>query len=234
MSTAVVLTKDKKAEVEAAMEAYVNKVIFDPSTADTFEIQQENKLAFLQVTRPSWVKSRKIGGKYDASNKWVDETCDYIPIRKMERLLNFLFNFNWSSKVIEKEFSSQVVDKTKYCLTEKKRVADGTRVINEAYVVMEFTAEFFGKQVTKTVSGSWKMYHNDAVSKYAVIQASISQATKNFGKLYGIGADLNDDIEDRFSQKDIPRDPVTDEEVQEGMDGLLDDFNNNANKKDEK
>lgn len=54
------------------------------------------------------------------------------------------------------------------------------------------------------------MYANDATSQYAVIQAAISQATKNFAKLYGIGADLNDDIEDRFAELDT-KEPTNEE-----------------------
>jgi len=110
---------------------------------------------------------------------------------------------------------------------QKKKVKDGTQIIHDAFVIVEFKCKFFGEWRTKTVSGSWKMYNNPAISKFAVIQAAISQATKNFAKLYGIGADLNDDIEDRFAE--VAKPVKTEEDTDADMAGLMNDFNNNAN-----
>lgn len=211
--TALVLTKEEKTEMETAVASYVDKVLFDVTSAKAFEIPQANKLAFLQYTRPAWTKTRKIGShKNDKTGQWEDDMCDYIPIRKAERLLNFLFNFDWESKLIEQ----------KYEQGESKKGA----IIHEAFVIMEFTCNFFWKQIKRTVSWSWKMYDNAAVSKFAVVQAAISQATKNFAKLYGIGADLNDDIEDRFSE--TAKAAPTEESTDADMAGMVNDFNNNS------
>jgi len=61
--TALVLTKEQKTEMETAVASYVDKVLFDISAVKAFEVPQANKLAFLQYTRPSWKKSRAVGGK---------------------------------------------------------------------------------------------------------------------------------------------------------------------------
>ena len=74
-------------------------------------------------------------------------------------------------------------------VTDKIRQAD---LSDKMYEFAGQKCKFFGEWRTKTVSGSWKMYDNPAISKFAVVQAAISQATKNFAKLYGIGADLNE------------------------------------------
>lgn len=211
---AKILTDKEKEEMESTVALYIEKVLFDAKCSEVFEIPQQNKLAFLQVTRPAWQKSRKIGWKY-VEKKRVDEFASYIPIRKAERLLNFLFNFQWDSEIIKHEYSTGI-SKTK----------SGEKTVHDAFVIVKFTCNFFGKERVKTVSWSWKMYDNPAISKFAVMQAAISQATKNFAKLYGIGADLNDDIEDRFAEKQVTE--ATPEETDSNMKGLLEDFTNNA------
>lgn len=109
---ALVLTTEQKEKMETAVSKYVDKVLFDATASEMFAVPQQNKLAFLQVTRPAWRKTRKIGShKDDATGQWIDDFVDYIPIRKAERLLNFLFNFDWESKLIEQQFSTGVSKK---------------------------------------------------------------------------------------------------------------------------
>lgn len=102
--------------------------------------------------------------------------------------MNFVFNFNWSSKVIKQEFQEKKILKAKWVFnkTTKKKEPSATEkeesTILEAFVIVEFTARVDGIDLTRTVSGSWRMYENPAVSSYAVIQAAISQAKRNFAK----------------------------------------------------
>jgi hypothetical protein len=190
----VEFTEEQKKEFSEAIETYVNKSLYNVKLDTYFKLPQENKIAFLQVTRPNWKKERELGNvKNEKTGKWETQTIDYIPVRKLERLLNFLFNFDWSSELIEKEFKE--VNTT----TKKGKETK----IYDAYAIVKFKANFLGRQIERTVVGSFKMYDNNAVSSYAVLQACISQAKRNFAKEFGIGSDLNDEdltAEDRFSK----------------------------------
>lgn len=189
------LSKEEKQEFTTAVETYVDKALYNVTLDPYFKLPQENKIAFLQYTRNTWKKSRELGSTYDKdTKKWSKQISEYIPVRKLERLLNFLFNFQWDSEVIDKDFiESKVTTK-----------AGKETTIYEAFALVKFTATFLGNKISRTVSGSFKMYENPATSKFAVIQASISQAKRNFAKEFGIGSDLNDEdlvAENRFATK---------------------------------
>lgn len=205
-----VLTEEEKKEFSTAIETYVNKSLYDVKLDSYFKMPQENKVAFLQVTRGDWKKTRELGNVFnDDTQKWEKQTIDYIPVRKLERLLNFLFNFDWSSEIMEKGFKEVAV-------TTKK---NKETTIYDAFVIMRFKANFLGREITRTVAGSFKMYKNDATSSYAVLQACISQAKRNFAKEFGIGSDLNDEdltAEDRFS-KMPPKDKMDPGDIQDSI-----------------
>lgn len=208
-------TKEEKKAFSEALETYVNKALYDVSLDTYFKLPQENKIAFLQYTRSDWKKKRELGSVYnEETQKWEKQIIEYIPVRKLERLLNFLFNFNWSSEVIEKDF--------KEIQTTTKKGKETT--IFDAYVIIKFNANFLGREITRTVVGSFKMYKNDATSSFAVLQACVSQAKRNFAKEFGIWSDLNDEdltAEDRFS-KIPPKDNLESSDI---ADGIPQDFN---------
>lgn len=187
-------TEVEKKEFSQALETYVEKALYNVSLDNYFKLPQENKIAFLQYTRPEWKKDRELWNIFNKETKqWETQIIDYIPVRKLERLLNFLFNFNWSSEIIEKGFKEVPTTTNKGKET----------IIYDAYAVVKFSANFLGREITRTVVGSFKMYENNAVSSYAVLQACISQAKRNFAKEFWIGADLNDEdltAESRFSK----------------------------------
>lgn len=188
-------TAEEKVEFTKSIETYVDKALYDVSLDSYFKLPQENKIAFLQYTRASWTKSRELGNIKNDQGQWVPQVIKYIPVRKLERLLNFLFNFQWSSEVIEKDF--KVIP-----ITTKK---GKETTIYDAFVIMKFKANFLGRDLERTVCGSFKMYQNDATSSFAVIQACISQAKRNFAKEFGVGSDLNDEdltAETRFTKKE--------------------------------
>ena len=187
------LTTEQKKEFTEAVETYVDNALYNVSLENYFTLPQQNKIAFVQVTRNSWKKKREIWGSY-IDNKWVQNYSEYIPVRKLERILNFLFNFQWDSEVIEKDFIETQV------ITKKGKET----TVFEAFALVKFTCNFLWHKIVKTVSGSFKMYENPATSRFAVIQASISQAKRNFAKEFWIGADLNDEdliAETRFHTK---------------------------------
>jgi hypothetical protein len=197
MSTELVkiLTDEEKIEFTESLEKYVEDSLYSVQHDKYFKFPQENKVAFLQVTRKAWQKTRELGSiKNKDTGQWEKQTIQYIPVRKIERLLNFLFNFAWESEVIKEDF---VVVETKTNKGKETKMYD-------AFVIMKFSANFLGRDIKRTVCGSFKMYENNAVSRFAVIQACISQAKRNFAKEFGIGADLNDEdltAEKRFATK---------------------------------
>jgi hypothetical protein len=164
------LTPEEKKEVHTSVGTYVNTALYSPDVDKVFKIAQENKVAYLQVTKDDWKKERVLSG---------NQKIQYIPVRKLERLLNFLFNFGWTSELIKQEYEESTNAKNK--------------VVYNAFVIMKFKATFLGSEIERTVSGSFQMYQNPATSKYAVIQAAISQSKRNFAKEFGIGSDLNDE-----------------------------------------
>ena len=192
----VVLSDKEKTEVGEGVGIYVNDALFPISRADIFELPQQNKIAFLQYTKKEWTKKRDI---------WGGKKSEYIPVRKIERILNFLFNFNWSSEVVKTDFEVW---------------NQNNKEIFEAYVLLKFNCLFLGQNITRTVSWSFKMFKNPATTKFAVIQAAISQAKRNFAKEFWIGADLNDEdiiAEERFTAiKWLDK-----EDIKEGMDNLV-------------
>lgn len=207
-----ILTDEEKEKVDTSVSTYVNTALYSPEASKVFDYPQQNKIAYLQVTKPGWTKNRELGSVYNPDTRQYEtQTIQYIPVRKLERLLNFLFNFDWDSELIEKEFTEEDV-------TTKK--GKETTIYN-AFVIMKFRASFLGKEITRTVSGSFKMYKNDATSKYAVIQAAISQSKRNFAKEFGIGSDLNDEditAEERLAAiKKEKENTVADVEVPEGF-----------------
>lgn len=178
------LTKEEKKDITNGVSTYVTKAIYDVSLDHIFKLPQENKIAFLQVTKNEWRKSRELGSvKNEETGQWEAQVIHYIPVRKLERLLNFLFNFSWDSELVEKDFAEEEVTTNK-----KKKMK-----LYNAYVVMKFKANFLGREIERTVCGSFQMYENKATSKYSVIQAAISQSKRNFAKEFGIGSDLNDE-----------------------------------------
>lgn len=207
-------TEEEKKEFSKALETYVEKALYNVALDSYFKLPQENKIAFLQYTRKEWTKKRELGSiKNEDTGKWETQTIDYIPVRKLERLLNFLFNFEWSSEVIEKDFIE--VKTTTNAGKETK--------IYDAFALVKFKANFLGREITRTVSGSFKMYENKATSRFAVIQASISQAKRNFAKEFGIGADLND--EDLTAEQRFAKAPADNLESSDIADSIPNDFN---------
>lgn len=207
-------TEEEKKEFSKALETYVDKALYNVALDTYFKLPQENKIAFLQYTRNDWKKTRELGNVLnEETQKWETQTIDYIPVRKLERLLNFLFNFDWSSEVIEKEF---VEVKT----TTKK---GKETVVYDAFALVKFKANFLGREITRTVAGSFKIYENKATSRFAVIQASISQAKRNFAKEFGIGADLND--EDLTTESRFAKAPADNLESSDIADSIPNDFN---------
>lgn len=178
-----VLTDEEKKEVDTSVSTYVDTALYSMESDKVFNYPQQNKVAYLQVTRKGWKKSRELGSVKNDQGQWEKQVIEYIPVRKLERLLNFLFNFSWDSELVDKEF----------CEVETTTNKGKSTVVYHAYVVMKFTANFLGRDITRTVSGSFQMYENKATSKFAVIQAAISQSKRNFAKEFGIGADLNDE-----------------------------------------
>ena len=205
------LTVDEKLDFTTALETYIENSLYNVKLDSYFKFPQENKIAFLQVTRDGWKKSRELGSVKNNEGQWEKQIIQYIPVRKIERLLNFLFNFTWSSEVIEKGFE-EIKTTTK---------AGKETVVYDAFVIMRFKANFLGRDLDRTVCGSFKMYENNATSRFAVIQACISQAKRNFAKEFGIGADLNDEdlnAETRFSN--IKKEPVESKDLDKNLEGF--------------
>lgn len=171
----------KEIETKMIVLDYVkNQVMTDSLLVQAKEQQFYQKLQLFQSIKGIWdkkflIKNRKI---------WT-QSVDYIPVRYMERILNFIFNFQRKAEMLDKGF-------------EEEKTSAG-KTTYHAWTCYRFSYYIDGTEYHKDVFGSWVMYNNPATSKFAVFKACQSQAIKNFWQIMGIGSDLNEDFEeDRY------------------------------------
>lgn len=137
------------------------------------------KLSLVQKVPNDKVKSRDIGGKM----------VKYLPFKYCQKVLNFIFNFKISNRVISSEYKEY-----------QTKTAKGTSDVVEAEVTVEFTFVHpnDGSLIVRTVAATHKMYLNKAVSRGQAKQAAISKSWTTVAATFGIGQDLEEEPESEY------------------------------------
>lgn len=123
---------------------------------------------------------------------------NYVPVGYIERCLNFVSNFNRWLKV-QREHYEQTLSKN-------------GKIVHQARVIADFYIYINWNRVERSCYGSWQMFDNPAVSKFAVIEAARSIATKSFADTLWIASDKLskelDEVREKIQQENIPMDQV--------------------------
>ena len=154
---------------------YLVTQLIDPSVS-WMELHWLEKLAFIQKTPSSAIKSRKINNK----------EIPYVEIDFVERALNFISNFNWWYTIQDKGMTEAKDD--------KGRTYYEARVQMQCYIVLDWV------RIEKGSFGAWKSYQNIAVSKRDTYKSAESNAIKNFALTLWIWADKRWEENDKISQ----------------------------------
>lgn len=154
---------------------YLVTQLIDPSVS-WMDLHWLEKLAFIQKTPSSAIKSRKINNK----------EIPYVEIDFVERALNFISNFNWWYTIQDKGMTEGK--------DEKWRTYYEARVQMQCYIVLDWV------RIEKGSFGAWKSYQNIAVSKRDTYKSAESNAIKNFALTLWIWADKRREENEKISQ----------------------------------
>jgi hypothetical protein len=154
---------------------YLVTQLIDP-TVSWMDLHWLEKLAFIQKTPSSAIKSRKINNK----------EIPYVEIDFVERALNFISNFNWWYTIQDKGMTEGK--------DAKWRTYYEARVQMQCYIVLDWV------RIEKWSFWAWKSYENIAVSKRDTYKSAESNAIKNFALTLWIWADKRREENEKISQ----------------------------------
>ena len=154
---------------------YLVTQLIDP-TVSWMDLHGLEKLAFIQKTPKTAIKTRKINNK----------EIPYVEIDFVERALNFISNFNWWYTIQDKGMTE--------AKDEKGRTYYEARVQMQCYIVLDWV------RIEKWSFGARKSYQNIAVSKWDTYKSAESNAIKNFALTLWIGWDKRREENDKISQ----------------------------------
>ncbi len=178
----------------AQVRSYVNNGLM----AQFDELPTVVKLAVTQAVPPKWIAERDIGGK----------SVQYLPGWVSQRILNFIFNFNISTKILEQKVNTYTQTTRFY---DKKKNAWGSKesVVNEATVhaFFKFTSKE-GMIVEREYISTHKAFENAAVAKDDCLKGAISKAWTLAAHSFGIASNVK-------GQLHPEAEPPKAEEVQE-------------------
>lgn len=154
---------------------------------ELMQLSATNKLILTQITDPKVIQKGPHG--------------DYVPVGYIERCLNFVSNFNRWLKVQREGYETRTNDKNK--------------TIHDAWVIADFYIVLDGVRIERSCYGTRQMFNNPAVSKFAVLEAARSIATKSFADTLGIASDrlskefdeLRKERESRIIETTVTTDP---------------------------
>ncbi len=180
---------------QKAINAYLSRGI----VSDFSAIPTTFKLSVLQETPKGFIKRRDISGK----------PVPYVAHEYAEKALNFCFNFNVSSEVVEitfEEYKEKFFDyKDKRCSKDeygKIIPLSKERTVYEARLHMRFKIKNpdTGEIIVRDVFPSAKGYENIATTKGNTIQSAASRGWTICARTFGIGADIKEAEERAYSR----------------------------------
>lgn len=141
----------------------------------------------------------------------------------MERCLNFISDFKWGIQIIDKTYEERQETKPGNNAQPKK--------VYEAWVHARGWIMLRGEKIERDCFGSWKAYENQAVSKFSVLQAAVSMATKNFAETFGIASDRKEKESAAISQARKEKKDAIIVEAYENKDVDMDEATDNFSRK---
>lgn len=199
------MTTEKKG-IRTALKEYVRT-----GQVQSFDYDFVQKLALVQKTPKEFVKTRKVNGK----------DVPYLPHVYCRKLLNFLFDFNISTKVESSEY--HFYQDLVYNKDLKKKVP---KDVVEADVQVQFLfTRPNGFQVVRTVTSSHKMYKNVAIGYGDAKKAAVSKAWTQVAKTFGIGDDIKLDQVVELNMDYIESEPVYNQETSQVKKSFEFDYN---------
>lgn len=197
------IKKNRMSDTKAALRNYV----VDEIITDFSQIPETLKLTILQKTPKSYIRGRQLGGT----------NVLYTPYEYNQKALNFVFNFQVSCEQISHDY---LVYEEEYfdfndpkCqrnpATGKKIPIKKKRVVTEAEVVMKFTFKSEKGDIVRTVCASHKGFKNPATTRGHILASAISKSWTVVAGTFGIGKDLEKDLE--YARNSEENEPVKDE-----------------------
>jgi len=139
-----------------------------------FNLPRDAKLSILQKTPKQYIKERKLG----------NQMVKYVEHKYARKALNFVFNFDYSSEVISKEYLEYIED---YFQKQKDDTfKKAQRKVIEAECEVLFT---FPNGLKKTVFGSHKGYPNPATTRGDIMKSALSQAHTKVAQTFGMATE---------------------------------------------
>lgn len=163
-------------QAKAMLDKYVNKSIMD----EFEKVPTRTALALTQTVPPAWIAQREIGGK----------TIDYLPGWSAQKILNFIFCFNISTKIISHSVK-QYKQLTSYYDKTKKAWAKKESQVFEATVHMEFIfTSKEGSKISREFISTHKAFENSATANDDCLKGAISKAWTLAAHSFGIGSNV--------------------------------------------
>ena len=157
---------------------------------DLMKLKSDEKLILCQITPESVLKDWPFK---DSKNKPIK----YVPIWYIERCLNFVSMFDWGCEVKREWMTEYSYTKSDWSKT----------TVYDARVLAHFYIQLWDKRIERSCYWSWKIYSNQATSRFTVYEAARSMATKSFADTLWIASDKLskefDDIRKADEQKVI-------------------------------
>lgn len=174
------MAEKESAIAKKSLTAYVNKAVM----SDFSSWRTIAKLAISQTINPKWIAEREIGGK----------KIQYVPGWVATKILNFIFNFNISTKIIEKSVKNYSQN-TKYYDKVKKAWGAKASDVSEATVHMQFvftTKE--GEKIEREFISTHKAFENSATAKDDCLKGAISKAWTLAAHSFGIASNVKNQL----------------------------------------
>jgi len=158
-------TKDSVEAIKKTEVVLANAYFASNMVGDFSKIEEYKKLTLLQNTPQIFIKSRVVG----------KIKVPYIPHEYAEKCLNFVFNFQVSSEILEHEMKDIVV---------------GGKNTVESMAVVKFTLGVGENKIVRTVVSGHRSYANPATTRADALKSAISKAWTVVARTFGIGSNL--------------------------------------------
>ena len=138
------------------------------------------RLAVCQTVPKNWIASRDIGGK----------PVDYLEGWRAQKILNFIFNFNISTKIIDKSVK-EYVQTTRFFDNKKK--AWGQKSSNVYEATMQVYFKFIppdGGVIEREFISTHKAFENNATAKDDCLKGALSKAWTLAAHSFGIASNI--------------------------------------------
>lgn len=171
------MTEEKNsAKAKKMLMRYVNSSLMDKFD----ELPTVARLEVCQTVPIKWIARRIIGGK----------SIDYLEGWRAQKILNFIFNFNISTKIIDKIVKEYSQTKESYD-TQKRAWSQKVSKVSEATVQVYFKfVTLEGQVIEREFISTHKAYENAATAKDDCLKGALSKAWTLAAHSFGIASNI--------------------------------------------